>query len=223
MIGYDMVPVTTSETIQAGAVSAGFARNLSAARHARVLSPISKAAGEEYRGWTQMLAATGFGSPRVEAVCLPAEVPPADPEQIARAARRLLVGTLPMVLVVGSHEPRKNHLTVLHAAELLWREGHRFSLTFMGGNSWSSETFQATLSGLARAGRPVESISAAGDDLLWGGVPRRALHRLPVAQRRVRAPARGVTGLWHAGGDVELRVDARDRRARRRRPDGGPS
>ena len=28
-----------------------------------------------------------------------------------------------MVLVVGSHEPRKNHLAVLHAAELLWRRG----------------------------------------------------------------------------------------------------
>ena len=74
-----------------------------------------------------------------------------------------------MVFVVGSHEPRKTHLTVLHAAELLWREGHKFSLTFMGGNSWNSQTFQATLSALPGAGRPVESISAASDDLLWGG------------------------------------------------------
>ena len=39
----------------------------------------------------------------------------------------------------------------------------------MGGNSWNSQAFQATLSGLAAAGRPVESISAASDDLLWGG------------------------------------------------------
>ena len=82
---------------------------------------------------------------------------------------RLLVGTLPLVFVVGSHEPRKNHLAVLHAAELLWREGHQFSLTFIGGNSWNSESFHDTLTALAGAGRPVESISAASDDLLWGG------------------------------------------------------
>ncbi len=168
MIGYDLVPITTAETSHLGLVP-GFARNLAAARYARVVAPISAAAGDEYRGWTQMLTGTGFNGPRVEPVLLPAEVPEADPQQTARAAQRLLVGTLPMVLVVGSHEPRKNHLTVLHAAELLWREGHKFSLTFMGGNSWNSQSFQATLSALAGVGRPVESISAASDDLLWGG------------------------------------------------------
>jgi glycosyltransferase involved in cell wall biosynthesis len=76
---------------------------------------------------------------------------------------------LPLVLVVGSHEPRKNHLTVLHAAEILWREGYQFSLTFVGGNSWNSGAFMATLDRLAAQGRPVETISAASDDLLWGG------------------------------------------------------
>jgi glycosyltransferase involved in cell wall biosynthesis len=168
MVGYDLVPITTAETSHVGLVP-GFARNLAAARYARVVAPISQAAGDEYRGWTQMLAGTGLDGPRVAPVLLPAEVPDEDPEQTARAARRLLVGNLPLVLVVGSHEPRKNHLSVLHAAELLWREGHKFSLTFVGGNSWNSEAFQATLSALAAAGRPVESISAASDDLLWGG------------------------------------------------------
>ncbi len=168
MIGYDLVPITTAETSHLGLVP-GFARNLAAARYARIVAPISVAAGDEYRGWIQMLAGTGFDGPRVEPVPLPAEVPAEDPDQNARAARRLLVGTLPLILVVGSHEPRKNHLAVLHAAELLWREGHRFSVTFMGGNSWNSERFQATLGALAGAGRAVESISAATDDLLWGG------------------------------------------------------
>ncbi len=46
------------------------------------------------------------------------------------------IGSLPIVLAVGSHEPRKNHLAVLHAAELLWREGLLFTLTFVGGHSW---------------------------------------------------------------------------------------
>ena len=44
-----------------------------------------------------------------------------------------------MVLMVGSFEPRKNHLGVLHAAETLWREGLDFELTFIGGSGWGSE------------------------------------------------------------------------------------
>jgi glycosyltransferase involved in cell wall biosynthesis len=81
----------------------------------------------------------------------------------------MTVGALPLVMVVGTHEPRKNHQPVLHAAELLWREGHQFSLTFVGGHSWTPEEFSGTVERLQRAGRPVEVITVATDDLLWGG------------------------------------------------------
>jgi glycosyltransferase involved in cell wall biosynthesis len=72
-----------------------------------------------------------------------------------------------MVLCVGSHEPRKNHLSVLHAAELLWREGRQFSLVFVGGNGWHGEQFETRLSELRAAGRPVEAIRALPEELLW--------------------------------------------------------
>ena len=42
----------------------------------------------------------------------------------------------PTVLVVGSFEPRKNHLAILFAAETLWREGLRFDLVLIGGMGW---------------------------------------------------------------------------------------
>jgi glycosyltransferase involved in cell wall biosynthesis len=168
MIGHDLVPVTTAETSHSG-LTPGFARNLAAARHARTIAPVSEASADEYRGWVKMLTGSGLPGPVIEPVLLPAEAPPAQPGQVERAAQRLLVGSLPLVLVVGSHEPRKNHLTVLHAAEILWREGYQFSLTFVGGNSWNSGAFTATLDRLAAQGRPVETISAASDDLLWGG------------------------------------------------------
>jgi glycosyltransferase involved in cell wall biosynthesis len=79
----------------------------------------------------------------------------------------MCVGTMPMVLVVGSHEPRKNHLAVLQAAELLWREGLRFSISFVGGNAWNSESFSQRLRELRDGGRPVQSISALSDSALW--------------------------------------------------------
>ena len=167
-IGYDLVPVTTAETAHEGLVP-GFARNLAAVRHAGVVAPISEGAAVEYRGWRAMLAGTGLPGPEIRPVVLPAEAPPDNPEGTAAARQRFLLGDLPLVLVVGSHEPRKNHVAVLHAAELLWREGLRFSLTFVGGNSWNSEAFLAGVARLQLAGRPVETIAAAGDELLWGG------------------------------------------------------
>ena len=72
-----------------------------------------------------------------------------------------------MVLCVGSHEPRKNHLAVLHAAELLWREGVAFSLVFVGGNAWRAERFVDQGRAAAGGGRPIVSVRALPDDLLW--------------------------------------------------------
>jgi len=165
-IGYDMVPITVPETCHP-AMPAAFARFLAAARYASCVATISEAAAAEYRGWERMLAGIGVAGPRVVPCLLPNEVAETTPDEMAAAAERLLVSGLPMVLVVGSHEPRKNHLAVLHAAELLWREGLRFSLTFIGARSWSGERFMARLAALQDAGRPVETIGAAGDDLLW--------------------------------------------------------
>jgi glycosyltransferase involved in cell wall biosynthesis len=72
-----------------------------------------------------------------------------------------------VVLSVGSHEPRKNHLAVLHAAEVLWREGLSFTLAFVGGNSWNSAEFETQVESLRRANRPVQTILGLPDELLW--------------------------------------------------------
>jgi len=167
VIGYDMCPITVPETC-GPAMPAAFARNLSAVRYAGVVATISEAAAVEYQGWADMLPQIGLAGPRIIPCLLPNESAVSSAKSVAAAADRLLISGLPMVLVVGSHEPRKNHLAVLHAAELLWREGRRFSLTFIGGNSWGSEQFIDSLAGLQLRGRPIESISAADDELLWG-------------------------------------------------------
>ena len=75
--------------------------------------------------------------------------------------------SLPMVLVVGSHEPRKNHAAIIDAAEVLWREGLQFSLTFIGAHSWGNQLFEQRLAELLAAGRPIKVIHQAPDELLW--------------------------------------------------------
>lgn len=169
IIGYDLVPVTTAETSHIGLIP-GFAGNLAAARYARNIVPISVAAAGEYLGWREMLTGTGLIGPHIRPVVLPSDSHPVDAAVIRQAKDRLQVGGLPLVLVVGSHEPRKNHVAVLHAAEVLWREGQRFCLAFIGGNSWKSDEFTEMISELQALGRPVEAISAADDDLLFGGL-----------------------------------------------------
>lgn len=165
-IGFDCVPLTTAETA-AEAMGGAFAKQLAALRHMDRVATISEGAAVEYRGWRDMLAGAGLPGPGVEAVPLPVEASSPTPSALAEARSRFTVGSLPMVLVVGSHEPRKNHLAVLHAAELLWRRGHDFSLVLVGGNSWKSERFQETLAGLRGAGRPIDSVRALSDEALW--------------------------------------------------------
>lgn len=167
VIGFDCVPLTSAETSAAG-FPAVFALNLAAVAEFDVVAGISAAAAAEYAGWRRMLGGAGLPGPAIEAILLPADAPEPSGQDLADARDRFVVADLPLVLCVGSHEPRKNHLSVLHSAELLWRRGLRFSLTFVGGASWNSDEFSARLAELEGAGRPVESVSRLSDRLLWG-------------------------------------------------------
>jgi glycosyltransferase involved in cell wall biosynthesis len=166
LIGYDCVPLTAAETAAEG-LPIGFANYLAVAADADRVAAISEASALEFRAWRSMLAGAGQSGPNIQCVPLSvyAEVPTAA---ALREARELFcVGSLPIVLSVGSHEPRKNHLAVLHAAEVLWREGLLFNLVFVGGNSWSSAEFHAQVELLRRSNRPVQTAVALSDNLLW--------------------------------------------------------
>lgn len=166
VIGFDCVPLTSAETTQLGFAGV-FAGNLAAVRSFDRVAAISDAAATEYGGWRASLPAIGMTGPEIRSITLPVEAEQPSEEDTVAARARFVVGRLPLVLVVGSHEPRKNHLAVLHAAELLWRDGLRFSLSFVGGNSWGSDTFTQRLHELQAMGRPVDSESRLPDGRLW--------------------------------------------------------
>jgi glycosyltransferase involved in cell wall biosynthesis len=166
MIGFDCVPISSGETSAFG-MGTGFALMLTAAAHVDRIATISEGAATEYRGWRRMLAGAGLSGPEIAAVPLAVEAETPDLATLAETRDLLLVGGRPMVLVVGSHEPRKNHMAVLHAAEVLWRRGRSFTVTFVGGNSWHSEDFVSRLADLLAAGRPIQSLSNLSDSKLW--------------------------------------------------------
>lgn len=170
-IAHDLVPITFATTTDQG-VPADFARQLAAVRHFDRLAAISEATRTEYEGWRVMTSAIGVAGPDVVTVELPGEAGASNPVAEQAVLRRYGDAERPLVLCVGSHEPRKNHLAVLHAAELAWRHGAEFRLLFVGGNSWAGGPFVRRLAELTVEGRPVESVAGIADDELW------ALYRL---------------------------------------------
>jgi glycosyltransferase involved in cell wall biosynthesis len=166
VIGFDCVPLTTAETVGDGMPGA-FARNLVAVAKMDRLAAISDAAAEEYSGWKRMLPGSGVPGPEVTSILLAAEAGSSDENDAREFEAMLGAGSGPLVLIVGSHEPRKNHLAVLQAAEMAWRQGIEFRLVFVGGNSWNSLDFTDLVIRLKGDGRQIEAVSALPDRLLW--------------------------------------------------------
>lgn len=224
-IGFDCVPLTSAETTALG-MGGAFAKNLAALARFDRIATISAAAETEYRGWKRMLSGAGLEGPEVQEVFLATDVLDVDQAGLNAARGDLVLDGLPLLLCVGSHEPRKNHLAVLNAAELLWREGRSFCLSFVGGNSWNGNAFMDELRQLRDRGRPVQTLSAISDDLLWGGyrVARATVFPslnegfgLPVAESLV-AGTPVITSAFGsmqeiASGGGAILVDPRDDRA----------
>jgi FkbM family methyltransferase len=166
LIGYDMIPVTAAETVTED-MSRAFSLYLSMVKRSTRLSAISEAAASDFRGFNAALASQGLSGPTVRAHLLPPSPTPITEEDLRVVQEALGVGLLPLVLVVGSHEPRKNHLAVLEAAEMLWSDGLWFDLVFIGGSGWRSEAFDREVERLKRLDRPVQVRRRATETELW--------------------------------------------------------
>jgi len=146
-IGYDCIPIVSSDLVPTPD-SSRFVNYLSVIKHARRVAGISASATTEFQGFVETLPTQGLLGPVVVECMLPTSPRRSGPSNDVATLDR------PMVLMVGSFEPRKNHLAVLHAAETLWRAGLDFDLTFIGGSGWGSE-LPDRIDELTHAGRPI--------------------------------------------------------------------
>ena len=157
MIGYDCIPVVSPELV-VGGLPSEFAVTLQVAKSCRTIAGISRSAAQEFEGFGAQLHCQGLPSPRVVEVSLPAEAPVLD-EPVQPRPR-------PLVLTVGSFEPRKNQLALLLASERLWREGLEFDLQFVGGGGYRTE-FDEVYAQLVKAGRPISVGVQITEAALW--------------------------------------------------------
>lgn len=163
-IGHDVVVVTSGET-RIDHRTETYYSFLSALQGFATVATTSTASAAEFAGWARALDSIGRAGPELTTVLLPVAI--ARASATTRAEVAAVLGTrLPVILVVGSHEPRKNHLAVLHAAELLWREGLAFRLCFVGGRAWGSDDFGRRVAELSGMGRPIDVFSGVDDEFL---------------------------------------------------------
>jgi FkbM family methyltransferase len=166
LVGYDAIPMTATEVVAEG-MTGMYANFVSMAKYASNMSAISKASGREFAALCTMFESQGMTGPRVTSTQLPSTRPDLADADLKAARKKYLLGPLPLVLVVGSHEPRKNHVAVLEAAERLWKEKIRFELLFVGGSGWKSEPFDRYIEELQDEGLPVSVHKRVDETALW--------------------------------------------------------
>jgi len=160
LIGYDAIPVVSAETVPP-AETERFVNYLSIVKHSHLVAGISAAATDDFLGFSHALRAQGLPAVPAVEVSLPIALPDSAREAESAGA------STPLILCVGSQEPRKNQDAVLFASELLWREGLDFRVRFIGGGSpWFTQGFDQRIKALTKKGYDVE---------VWRGVRDEAL------------------------------------------------
>jgi len=159
-IGYDAIPVVSADLRPPGEANA-FASYLAVIKHCVRVAGISTSASVEFAGFAHALSSQGIQGPAISEVQLPSDVPPPPPGYHRVPPER------PRVVSVGRLEPHKNHASLLHAAEVLWREGLEFDLELIGQRGWSTDALDRQLLVLDRAKRPIRWRGSVSDDEMW--------------------------------------------------------
>ncbi|PPF82447.1 hypothetical protein C5B96_09105 [Subtercola sp. Z020] len=189
IVGHDTIPIVSAQSQDAGEIER-FARFLTVVKNASRVAGVSRSAETEYSGFVDAVSAQGVAGPSVVAVPLAMNPPTAAERAVALAgasasasgapspaAPSSVVSSspvaggagddLPLVLVVGSQEPRKNHSPIVFAAGRLWADGVRFRLRFIGGGTAVGiARLDRELRAVEQLGLPVEVLRDASDTVL---------------------------------------------------------
>lgn len=166
LIGYDLVPMVAAETAS-DFIAANFGQYLSVLKHAKRVSAISRSSAHAFAAFAEMTALEGLPAPIIEAHQLPTDAPDLTDEMVEASRLTLGIGAHPVIVMVGSHEPRKNHLGVLEAAERLWTKDAAFELLLIGGSGWNSEELDEFVEHLISVGRPIQVRKRCSEQELW--------------------------------------------------------
>jgi glycosyltransferase involved in cell wall biosynthesis len=126
IIGYDTIPIGSADLVTTSE-SERFARYLTVVKHVDEVLAISESVANEFRGFAAAVAAQAVAGPLIHSIPLAAD--------LSGAAVDPVPTDMPLIVSVGSHEPRKNQDAVLFAVESLLASGLRFRFIFVGGGN----------------------------------------------------------------------------------------
>lgn len=165
---YDLIPPALPWTAGAG-MPEFFMHYLKWVAHTEVAWTISETTAQKLGTFLEVVESSK--NTTVMPMPLPAEgIAALAPESRRPSGRKGLVfrhseRTI-KVLMVGSVEPRKNHLSGVLAVERLWRRGERLELIIAAGRTWNSELTLKVIHDLQRRGRPLEVVVRPSDSKL---------------------------------------------------------
>lgn len=123
----------------------------------------------------------------------PGDLDPAEREERSGREDR---ASVPVILSVGTLEPRKNHLTLLRAAKILWKAGFSFELQLIGRSTgYYGHKVISPMKLLQKAGYPIRWLRHVNDPAL-----HRAYHscRFTVYPSQMEGFGLPIAeSLWH--------------------------
>jgi glycosyltransferase involved in cell wall biosynthesis len=181
LIGYDAIPIVSADFVSEEE-SDRFAHYVGLVKHSTVVSCINRTTAEEFERLVAALAAQGLRGPHVEPLPLPVVAAHED-------TTATVTDGLPLVLMVGSIEPRKNQLGLVSAASMLWKAGREFELLLVGGGSAANiaELERAVLPH-RRVGRAISIARGWSDEQLGRAYARARVVVFPSLQEGYGLP-----------------------------------
>lgn len=135
---------------------------------------ISKSVANEYREWLDQHAPHRLMPLMISSFHLGADIVSSQPTMgVPKATRKAIemLADRPVVLVVGTVEPRKGHAQVLDAFEELWQRGSEAVLVLIGKRGWGVEALVKRLAAHPQSKRKLfwfEGVSDEALELIYG-------------------------------------------------------
>ena len=155
---YDLIPFTHPQTVEYRTHKSHTSWWLEVNNHTDYIICISKAVRDEYFLWqNKMNLRVKLPYEKIGYFYLGSDFDTDDP------VIKVLTSNTNYFLMVGSLEPRKNHLTVLEAFENLWINNHNVKLVIVGAHGWKSSELIERIKNHPKYGTQLFLIRDAGD------------------------------------------------------------